>query len=260
MKVVILCGGLGTRLREETEYKPKPMVEVGGRPILWHIMKTYAHHGFHEFVCCLGYKGSVIKEYFLNYEAMNNNFTITLGKQNRIKIHSHHDEADFQVTLVETGAEAMTGARIKRAEAFVDGDLFMATYGDGLCDVDISALVEFHKSHGKIGTMTTVRPVSRFGLLKVDKDHHINEFIEKPRLESWINAGYFVFNRKFFDYLDDHDSCVLEKSPLEKLARDGQLVGYRHDGFFFAMDTYREYMELCKLWDSRQAPWAVWKK
>ncbi|MGA2253780.1 MAG: glucose-1-phosphate cytidylyltransferase [Thermoguttaceae bacterium] len=259
-KVVILCGGLGTRLREETEFRPKPMVEVGGRPILWHIMKTYAHNGFQEFVLCLGYRGNVIREYFLNYEAMNNDFTISLGAGGRkIEYHGAHAEQDFCVTLVNTGTETMTGGRVKRIEPFIDDDLFMVTYGDGLADIDIHALMAFHRAHGKMATVTAVRPFSRFGILELDAENGVKCFAEKPQVEGWINAGYFIFHRRFFDYLKSGDGCIMEHEPLARAADDGELVAYRHHGFFFAMDTYREYEALNKLWNSGQAPWKVWQ-
>jgi glucose-1-phosphate cytidylyltransferase len=257
MKVVILCGGQGTRLREETEYRPKPLVEVGGKPILWHIMKTYAHHGFREFVLCLGYRGNMIKEYFLNYEAMNNDFTISLGKESRLLFNGSHKEQDFKVTLADTGQETMTGGRIRRVENYVDGDTFLVTYGDGLADVNITELLAFHKSHGKLATVTTVRPQSRFGILDTADDGKVLAFNEKPQLDGWASAGYLVFNRKLFQYLDA-DDCILERAPMERLAAEGQLMAYRHEGFFFAMDTYREYLYLNELWQSGKAPWQVW--
>jgi glucose-1-phosphate cytidylyltransferase len=263
-KVVILCGGLGTRLREETEFRPKPMVEVGGRPILWHIMKTYAHYGFREFVLCLGYRGNVIRDYFLNYEAMNNDFTISFGSSGaKVAYHGKHDEQDFCVTLANTGADTMTGGRVKRIEQFIRGETFMVTYGDGLTDLDINALLAFHRSHGKLATVTAVRPVSRFGVMQLDGAQRdggspVKSFAEKPRVDDWINAGYFIFNRGFFNYLSCGDNCVLEHEPLSRAAADGQLVAYRHDGFFFAMDTYREYEALNRLWNSGRAAWKVW--
>ena len=257
MQVVILCGGLGTRLREETEFRPKPLVEVGGRPILWHIMKLYAHHGFRDFVLCLGYRGQMIKEYFLNYEAMNNDFTICLGRQNRITYHDEHKEQDFHVTLADTGLETLTGGRVKQVEKYIDGDTFMVTYGDGVADVDLRAVVEFHRAHGKLATVTTVRPVSRFGVLEVGEDGGVTSFAEKPQLDGWVSAGFFVFDRKFFDYLEG-DDCFFERAPLERLANEGQLMAYRHEGFFFAMDTYREYEYLNQLWSGGEAPWKVW--
>ncbi len=257
-KVVILCGGQGTRLREETEYRPKPLVDVGGRPILWHIMKRYAHYGLRDFVLCLGYRGQMIKEYFLNYEAMNNDFTICLGQQNRVLYHGAHGEQDFRVTLADTGLDAMTGGRVKHIERHIGGDTFMVTYGDGVADVDLHSLLAFHHSHGRLATVTAVHPVSRFGVLDVTSGDKVASFAEKPQADGWTNAGFFVFNRRVFDYLWPGD-CVLEREPLERLARDGQLMAYRHNGFFFAMDTYREYQYLNELWASGQAPWKVWE-
>jgi glucose-1-phosphate cytidylyltransferase len=257
MKVVILCGGQGTRLREETEYRPKPLVEVGGKPILWHIMKSYAHHGFHEFVLCLGYRGQMIKEYFLNYEAMNNDFTISLGRNARIEYSGLHQEQDFRVTLAETGLETMTGGRLKRVEAYLESQTFMMTYGDGVSDLDIGKLVEFHRSHGKLATITTVRPHSRFGVLETTKSGAVSKFLEKPQAKEWVSAGFFVFEPGVFQYLWG-DDCTLETAPLEQLAKEGQLMAYHHEGFFFAMDTYREYIYLNDLWAKGNAPWKVW--
>jgi glucose-1-phosphate cytidylyltransferase len=257
MKVVVLCGGLGTRLREETEFRPKPLVEVGGRPILWHIMKLYAHYGFREFLLCLGYRGNMIKEYFLNYEAMNNDFTICLGRKSQIQYNAEHLEQDFFVTLADTGLDCMTGGRIKRIEKYIPDDCFMVTYGDAVSDVDICRLLAFHQSHGKLATVTTFRPVSRFGILDITDSNTVANFIEKPKSDAWASAGFFVFNRRVFDYLDG-DECILEKEPLERLAAEGQLMAYHHDGFFYAMDTYREYQILNDLWKSGGAPWKVW--
>lgn len=259
MKVVILCGGQGTRIREDTGSRPKPLVEIGGRPVLWHIMKTYAHYGFHDFVLCLGYRGDMIKEYFLNYDAMGNDFTIRLGRESQIDLHGAHDEQNFRVTLADTGRDTMTGGRIKRIEKYVDGgDTFLVTYGDGVADVDIAQLVAFHKSHGKAATVTAVRPRAHFGLLETGSDGAVAKFTEKPQLDCWASAGFLVFERKVFDYIGD-DDCVLEREPLERLAAEGQLMAYRHGGFFFAMDTYREYLHLNELWHSGKAPWRVWK-
>lgn len=258
MKVVILCGGVGTRLREETEFRPKPMVTIGGRPILWHIMKLYAHHGFTDFVLCLGYRGNMIKEHFLNYEAMNNDFTIELGRSNRIEYHGVHDEHNFRVTLVDTGLESQTGARVKRVEPYIDGDTFMVTYGDGVADVNIRKLLEFHRSHGRLATVTTVRPTSRFGILDIDDRGVVTRFAEKPTLEGWVSTGFFVFQRKVLDYLSAEPSCALEREPMEQLAKTGELLSYRHQGFFYAMDTYREFQLLNDLWDAGRAPWKVW--
>jgi glucose-1-phosphate cytidylyltransferase len=258
MKVVILCGGLGTRMREETEFRPKPLVEVGGRPILWHIMKLYAHYGFRDFILCLGYKGSMIKEYFLNYEAMNNDFTICLGKESQIRYNNYHEEQDFWVTLAETGAESMTGGRLKRIKKYLENEeRFMLTYGDGVSDVDLERVLEFHKSHGKVATVTTFRPVSRFGILDINKENKVMNFIEKPKSDAWASAGFFVFERKIFDYLAG-DETILEREPLEKLAEQQQLMAYHHEGFFQAMDTYREYQMLNEIWKSGEAPWKKW--
>ncbi len=239
MKVIILCGGQGTRLREETEFKPKPMVMVGEYPILWHIMKMYGQHGFKDFVLCLGYKGDMLKEYFRNHPDMNNE--------------------GFTVTLADTGADAMTGSRVKQVEQYIDDDLVCVTYGDGLSDVDIGKLVAFHRSHGKIGTVTSVRPLSRFGVLEIDDTGSVEQFAEKPQTEGWISAGFFVFNKKFFDYLSADPACVMEQEPLRKLARDGQLMAYQHEGFFAAMDTYREALQLNEMWNRGNAPWASWR-
>jgi glucose-1-phosphate cytidylyltransferase len=257
MKVVILCGGQGTRLREETEFRPKPMVEIGSYPVLWHIMKLYSHHGFNHFVLCLGYRGNMIKEYFLNYEAMNNDFTIRLGARSHVEFSGVHQEQDFCVTLADTGQETMTGGRLARIARYIEGDTFMMTYGDGLSNVDIGKLLAFHRSHGKLATVTAVRPYSRFGILATDSRGAVNEFIEKPRLDGWSSAGYLVFQRGIFDYLHG-DDCVLERGPMERLAAEGQLMAYHHEGFFFAMDTYREYLYLNEIWTAGQAPWKVW--
>jgi glucose-1-phosphate cytidylyltransferase len=258
MQVVILCGGLGTRLREETEFRPKPMLEIGGRPILWHIMKTYSHYGFRDFVLCLGYRGQMIKEYFLNYEAMNNDFTICLGQQQKISFHNAHGEQHFRVTLADTGQNAMTGARLRKAARYLTGDTFLLTYGDGVSDVNVRELLEFHQSHGKLATVTSVSPVSRFGILELGSGDRVERFVEKPVTGAWANAGYFVFDRAMLDYLDDTDDCVLEREPLERLSRDGQLIAFKHRGFYYPMDTYREYQQLNDLWNGGSAPWKVW--
>lgn len=257
MKVVILAGGLGTRLREETEFRPKSLVDVGGRPILWHIMKLFAHYGFKDFVLCLGYRGNMIKEYFLNYEAMNNDFTISLGRQSQIIYHDAHGEQDFRVTLADTGLETMTGGRVKQIEKHIRDDTFMVTYGDGVSDLDVRALVDFHHAHGRLATVTTAQPTSRFGVLDLDDAGKVLSFAEKPKLDSWVSAGFFVFNHRVFEYLGG-DDYVLECEPLERLATEGQLMSYRHQGFFFAMDTYREYKHLNELWNNGKAPWKVW--
>ena len=257
MKAVILAGGLGTRLREETEYRPKPMVEVGGRPIIWHIMKLLAHGGINDFVVCTGYRGDVIRDYFLNYEARMNDFTVHLGQRESIEYHDRHPEGDWKVTIAETGAETMTGGRVKRVERYVAGERVLVTYGDGLADVDIAALVAFHESHGRLATVTTVRPLSRFGVMDLGRDGQVEQFREKPITDDYVNAGFFIFEPEVFSYLDE--SCVLEQGPLEALARERQLMAYRHDGFWQPMDTYREYTMLNQMWSDDDAPWKVWE-
>jgi len=256
MKVMLLAGGLGTRLREETEYRPKPMVEVGGKPVLWHIMKNFAAHGLNEFVICTGYRGDVIKDYFLNYEARNNDFTVTLGEKSSIEYHDRHLEGSWKVTVVDTGAETMTGGRVKRAGKHAGGKRFMVTYGDGLADVDMKKLLAFHESHGKLATVTTVRPLSRFGVMDLGADGSVQQFREKPLTDDYVNAGFFVFEPEVLSYLDEN--CVLEQAPLEALARDGQLSAYKHEGFWQPMDTYREFTMLNDMWASGDAPWKVW--
>jgi glucose-1-phosphate cytidylyltransferase len=258
MKVVILCGGLGTRLREETEFRPKPLVEIGGRPILWHIMKVFGHQGLREFVLCLGYKGNLIKEYFLNYEAMNNDVEVQLGARASVKYLCEHDEQDYTVRLVDTGANANTGARVSRVRRHVGDQRFMVTYGDGLANVDLSRLQAFHAAHGKLATVTTVRVPGRFGVIDAGPDGKVVRFREKPTEDAWISAGYMVFEPGVLEFLWDGDDCVLERAPLERLVRDGQLVAYRHEGDFFPMDTYRDHVALNELWSSGKAPWKIW--
>ena len=258
MQVVILCGGLGTRLREETEFRPKPLVEVGGHPLLWHIMKVYAHYGFKDFVLCLGYKGNMIKEYFLNYEAMTGDFTITLGQGHQLTYHGEHEEQGFRVTLADTGQDTMTGGRIKRADRYILGDLFLCTYGDGVGDIDIGKLVEFHRGHGRLATVTAVRPQSRYGTLEFDtKGEKVTHFNEKPSLDGLISAGFFVFDRKVLEYLGG-DDCILEREPLERLAEEGELMAYHHPGTWHGMDTYRDVLQLNELWATGSAPWKIW--
>ncbi len=258
MKVVILCGGLGTRLREETEFRPKPMVEIGGRPILWHIMKIFGHQGQREFVLCLGYKGNLIKEYFLNYEAMNNDVTVQLGARSSLTYHGEHSEQDYSVTLIDTGQKAQTGARVKRAERFVDGPRCVVTYGDGLSNVDLAKLLEFHQAHGRLATVTMVRAPGRFGVIDANDDGRVERFREKPLEDAWISAGYLVLERGAFQYLWPEDDCILERAPMERLAADGQLMAYRHYGAFHPMDTYRDHLALNELWASGKAAWKIW--
>ena len=258
MKVVILCGGMGTRLREETEFRPKPLVEIGGKPILWHIMKTYAHYGFREFVLCLGYKGNLIKEYFLNYRVMQSDFTLRLDSTGRPDFHQGSVPEDWSITFAETGAEAMTGARVKRVEKYIPDDNFLLTYGDGVADINIGKLLEFHHRHGKLATVTGVRTNSRYGELLV-QDGRVKSFTEKPPAEeAFISGGFFVFNRRLFDYLTYDDACVLERAPLEALTREGELMSYLHPGYWHCMDTYRDFIVLNDLW-KQGAPWKVWE-
>lgn len=257
MKAVLLAGGLGTRMREETEFRPKPMVEVGGRPVLWHIMKVLGQQQLTDFVICTGYKSEYIKNYFTNYGEVNSDFTLTLGDKSSIKYHGEHDESDWTVTVADTGANTMTGGRIKRIQKYVEGETFLCTYGDGIADIDLNALLEFHKSHGKIATMTAVQPTSRFGVLDLDEAGSIDHFKEKPQVEGWINIGYFIFEPEIFDYLGD-DTTVLEQSPLHRLAEEGQISAYRHTGFWEPMDTYREALMLNEMWEEGTAPWKTW--
>ena len=255
--VVLLCGGFGTRLREETEFKPKPMVEIGTRPILWHIMKYYRHFGPRNFVLCLGYRGDVIRDYFLNYHRRNNDFAVDISCGAMETLSSDNKE-DWRVVLAETGGEALTGLRIKRATPYLRGDVFFATYGDGLCDVDINALYEFHKKSGRLATVTAVHPSSRFGELDI-KDGAVHTFREEPQVtEGWINGGFFVFEKEIFNRMGLDDNISLEQGVLESLAEEGQLSVYQHPGFWQCMDTYREMEVLNKLWSSRKAPWQLW--
>jgi len=259
MQVVILCGGMGTRLREETEFRPKPLVEVGGKPILWHIMKIYSAYGFKTFVLCLGYKGHMIKEYFVNYQLMCSDFTLRLQEPRQPCFHGHNgSEEDWQITFAETGSDAMTGARVKRIERYIKGDHFFLTYGDGVGNIDVEKLWNFHRQHGKIGTVTGVRPSSRYGELSVERGI-VTQFDEKPPLHDGIvSGGFFVFRREFLQYLEDDDGCVLEKEPLSRLARDAQLACYTHSDFWHSMDTYRDFVILNDLW-KHSSPWKMWQ-
>ncbi|MFC1646290.1 glucose-1-phosphate cytidylyltransferase [Candidatus Omnitrophota bacterium] len=258
-KVVILCGGRGTRLREETEIRPKPLIQIGERPILWHIMKIYSFYGFNDFILCLGYKGSMIKEYFYNYYLLVNDFTLNLDGERQITFHNQSDEIDWRVTLADTGINSLKGSRIKKIEKYVDGDTFLLTYGDGVADVSIKAIIDFHKKHGKIGTLAGVKPPSRFGDLVVDKGKVLS-FTEKAQASAGlINGGFFVFNREIFDYLTIDDDCDLEMGVLEKLAEKDQLRVYEHKGNWECMDTYRDTAHLNELWDNNNAFWKVWK-
>ncbi len=255
MKVVILAGGFGTRLSEETDIKPKPMVEIGGKPILWHIMKIYSTYGFNDFVICLGYKGYVIKEYFANYFLHMSDVTIDL-KNNQLEIHNVKAEP-WKVTLVDTGLNTMTGGRIKRVQKYIGNETFMLTYGDGVANINIKELLEFHKNHGKFATVTAVQPSGRFGALDLE-DGKVKAFKEKPKGDgAWINGGFFVLEPQIFEYIDG-DETIWERDPLENLARDGQLMAYKHTGFWKPMDTLRDKRELESLWQSGNPPWKVW--
>jgi glucose-1-phosphate cytidylyltransferase len=256
MKVVILAGGLGTRLAEETEVKPKPMVEIGERPILWHIMKHYSHYGFNEFFIALGYKGDVIKRYFLDYFSLNGSLTVDVAR-GRVERHDRDCE-DWLVHLMDTGFDTLTGGRVKRLEPWLRDGTFMVTYGDGVSNVDLQALLRFHRAHGRIATVTAVRPPARFGGLIFDGDL-VADFMEKPQAgEGWINGGFLVFEPAVFDYLEG-DQSSLEADALERLAADRQLAAYRHDGFWQCMDTLRDVRLLRSWWQSGNAPWKVWE-
>lgn len=241
-------------MREETEYKPKPMVEIGGRPVLWHLMKVFATNGLNEFIVCTGYRGDVIKDYFLNYESRTNDFTAHLGSSSRVEVHGKHGD-DWKVTVADTGANTQTGGRVKRVEPYIDGR-FMVTYGDGLADVDIRKVLDFHSSHGRLATVTTVRPLSRFGVMDIAPDGLVHRFREKPLTDDYVNVGFFVFEQSVLEYLDEN--CVLEQGPLERLASERELMAYRHEGFWQPMDTFREYNMLNEMWESGNAPWKVW--
>jgi len=254
VKVVILCGGKGTRLREETEVRPKPMVEIGGKPIVWHIMKHYAQHGFRDFVLCLGYKGDVIKDYFLNYHAMRNDFTVNLSFRKGIVFHDQADEENWNVTLADTGEDTLTAERIARVGKYIGNEPFMVTYGDGLSDVDVGALVKFHKAQGRMATLTGVRDVTRWGTVDHDGAGGVTGFKEKPQVQDRINAGFFVFEPEVLDRLEG-ETCMLEEGPLPAMAASDQVSIYAHDGFWHCMDTYRDYVKLNEMWDEG-APWA----
>ncbi|MCC7168010.1 MAG: glucose-1-phosphate cytidylyltransferase [Rhodospirillales bacterium] len=257
MKVVLLAGGLGTRLAEETGLRPKPMVAIGGKPILWHIMKLYSAQGFHDFVICLGYKGYVIKEFFANYLLHVADVTFDFAKGGQMDVHEHGLEP-WRVTLVDTGTDTQTGGRLKRIARYLDNETFLVTYGDGLADVDLKALMAFHKAHGKAATVTAVQPPGRFGALVMEADGTVRRFQEKPSGDGgWINGGFFVFEPQVLARIEA-EATVLEREPLESLAKDGQLRAYRHDGFWAAMDTLRDKTHLENLWSSGRPPWKIW--
>jgi glucose-1-phosphate cytidylyltransferase len=257
-KVVILCGGMGTRLREETEFKPKPLVEIGGRPILWHIMKHYSQFGFRDFVLALGYRGEMIVDYFENYYRRTRDYTLTLNQKAERVFYGgpQGDEQEWRITFAWTGQQTMTGGRIKRVERFIDEELFLATYGDGLADIDIAGELDFHRREGKIATMAGVHLPTTFGVLAAE-GNTVVEFREKPVLQGWINGGFFVFNREFFRYLKGDDE-VLEERPMKQLVSERQLAVYPHESFWKCMDTYKDVVALNEIWDSRRAPWKTW--
>jgi len=256
MKVVILAGGLGTRLSEETVVKPKPMVEIGGMPILWHIMKIYSAHGFNDFIICLGYKGYVIKEYFANYFLHRSDVTIDLTN-NSLQVHDSQAEP-WKITLVDTGIHSMTGGRIKRIQKHVNNEPFLLTYGDGVCNVNIKALIAFHKEHKKYCTVTSVQPQGRFGVLNITENNEVHSFLEKPKGDgSWINGGYFICEPEIFQYINGDDT-IWEKDPMERLANDGQMNAFKHDGFWRPMDTLKDKLDLNNMWDADEALWKIW--
>ena len=257
MKALILAGGYGTRLSEETDIRPKPMVEVGGKPIIWHIMKTYSYYGVNEFIILLGYKGYFIKEYFANYILHQSDVTIDMSNGD-LQMHNKFSEP-WKVTLLDTGLNAMTGARIKKAKDYVGNETFMLTYGDGLADINIKETLKFHKKHGKFMTMTSAQPDGRFGALNVDKSNRVIDFREKPQgEESWINAGYFICEPEVFNYIGDGNNVVFEKEPLKNLVKDEQIFTYKHNGFWMPMDTLRDKNKLNEIYNSKKAPWVVW--
>jgi len=259
MKVLILAGGFGTRLSEETDIKPKPMVEVCGKPILWHIMKTYSHYGINEFVILLGYKGYYIKEYFANYFLHQSDVTIDMSNGD-IEVHNNSSEP-WKVTLLDTGLNAMTGARIKKAKAHIGNEPFMLTYGDGVADIDIQEALAFHQQHGKLMTMTSTQPEGRFGALNINENDKVATFEEKPKGDgSWVNAGYFVCQPEVLDYIDNGDDVIFEQEPLRKLAQDGEIFTYKHKNFWMPMDTLRDKTKLNEMCESGDAPWIIWEQ
>ncbi len=256
-KVVILCGGIGTRMREETEHRPKAMVQIGGRPILWHLMRIYYTYGYRKFILCLGYKGSMIKEYFLNYQSMQNDFTLRLRSGSH-QLWTHQDEVeDWEITFVDTGAETQTGGRLFRIRQHIQEEFFLANYCDGLSDINLDQLVAYHREKKKVATLSGFHARSRFGLVGVNGDGIVNLWQEKPLMHDLIPGGYFVFDRKMFDYLDPE--VILEHRPFETLAREGQLSLYPHEGFWFCMDTFKEAQTLNEMWKNGERPWVVWK-
>jgi glucose-1-phosphate cytidylyltransferase len=257
LKVLILAGGLGSRLGEETSLKPKPMLEIGDKPVLWHIMKTYSYYGFNEFVILLGYKGYIIKEYFANYYLHKSDLTVNLC-DNTLEYHNNHAEP-WRITLLDTGHSTLTGGRVKRAQEIVKNERFMLTYGDGVSDINIRKLLKFHEKNKKLITMTAVMPEGRFGALDIREGNRINQFKEKPKGDGgWINGGFFVCEPQVFDYITEGDDSIFEQKPLESLANDGQLYAYKHEGFWKPMDTLRDKNQLIEMWEKRNAPWKIW--
>jgi glucose-1-phosphate cytidylyltransferase len=254
---IILAGGLGTRIREETEFKPKPMVEIGGRPVLWHIMKHLSSYGINRFVICVGYKGDIIRDYFLNYRARNNDFTVSLGSKDELNFHSDHEESNWSVTIAETGSLTNTGGRVLEIHRYIPGERFLCTYGDGLSDINIGELEKLHIQQNRIATVTAVRPLSRFGIMEIGSSDNVTSFKEKPQAKGWINGGFFIFNPQIFDYLKPN--IVLENEPLQELSAQDQLTAFRHEGFWQPMDTFREAKMLNDLWTSGKAPWRIGK-
>ena len=258
MKAVILAGGMGTRITEESVLKPKPMIEIGGKPIIWHIMKFYTKYGINEFIICLGYKGFVIKEYFANYYLHESDVTFDFSNKSEKLVHSNTAE-QWKVTLVNTGVDTMTGGRVKRIQDYVGNETFLLTYGDGLSDVNIGNLISFHKKHKRLATITAVKPPGRFGIIDLDEKDNVSRFLEKPKGNGyWMSGGFFVMEPKIFEYLEN-DKTILERKPLETLSKEGNLKAYKHEGFFYAMDTLRDKIHLEKLWNNGKAPWNVWK-
>jgi glucose-1-phosphate cytidylyltransferase len=257
MKVVILAGGLGTRLSEETDLKPKPMVEIGGKPILWHIMKIYSSYGYNDFIILTGYKSHMIKEYFINYYSRYSDVTVDMAA-NSVEIHKSRTEP-WKVTMLYTGQDTMTGGRIKKAQEYVGKNRFMLTYGDGVADINIKELVKFHESHGRIATLTSTQPSGKFGAINIREDNTIHSFKEKPKGDgSWINAGFFVLEPEVFNYIKDDDNEIFERKPLESLAEANELCAYKHDGFWMPMDTLKDKITLTEMWQTNKAPWVVW--
>lgn len=257
MKAVILCGGKGTRMREETEYRPKPLVPIGGKPILWHIMKIYSQYGINDFILCTGYKSEMIKQYFMEMHWRNNDFTLHINGDKKIKFHTVENE-DWNVTIVDTGLDTGTGARLRKIEKYLEDDEFFMTYGDGVSDINISELLEYHRNKGKIATITGVHPMSPFGLIEVECGI-VKSFIEKPRLNDMINGGFMILNKEVFKYISDDEGCMFEEKPIKDLAYSSQLAVYEHTGFWTAIDTFKDIENINKMWNTGDRPWKIWR-